>query len=73
MESPVPEEMQDGKLTQEVRDKQNDIPFIWPIEFGGDTNLGERMRAFDNFNEMKARWQDMPISEYQDDYDMIAF
>eukprot|EP00973_Karenia_brevis_P048434 6721732-Karenia_brevis.AAC.1 len=60
-------------MTQEVRENQNDIPFIWPIEFEGDTNPGERMRTFDNFNAMRARWLDMPISEIQDDYDMIAF
>eukprot|EP00973_Karenia_brevis_P071762 9971891-Karenia_brevis.AAC.1 len=31
MDSPVQEEIKDGKMTQEVRENQNDIPFIWPI------------------------------------------
>eukprot|EP00973_Karenia_brevis_P067397 9374235-Karenia_brevis.AAC.1 len=63
MDTPNPEAVSDGKMTQEVRDKQNDIPYIWPIEFGGDTNPGERMRTFDNSNEMQAKWKSMPISE----------
>eukprot|EP00973_Karenia_brevis_P064678 8984450-Karenia_brevis.AAC.1 len=49
MDSPVQEEIQDGKMTQDVRENQHDIPLIWPREFDGDTNPGELMRAFDNF------------------------
>eukprot|EP00973_Karenia_brevis_P047555 6599661-Karenia_brevis.AAC.1 len=69
------EEIRDGKVTQEVREKQNTVPFIWPEQYGGASNPGERMRVFDNFNQMEEAWKALPISELpgQFDYDMIAF
>eukprot|EP00973_Karenia_brevis_P018092 2486284-Karenia_brevis.AAC.1 len=73
MDAPIQDEICDGKMTQEVRENQNEIPFIWPEQYGGDINPGERMRVFENFNHMKETWDGLPIAELQYDYDMIAF
>eukprot|EP00973_Karenia_brevis_P001410 190898-Karenia_brevis.AAC.1 len=73
MDAPIQEEIHDGKMTQEVRENQNEVPYIWPVEYDGHNNPGERMRVFNNFSEMTAKWDELPISELQHDYDMIAF
>eukprot|EP00973_Karenia_brevis_P070978 9863341-Karenia_brevis.AAC.1 len=73
MDAPIQEEIRDEKMAQEVKDNQNEVPFIWPKEYNGHIEPGERMRVFDNFSEMKAKWDELPISELQYDYEMLAF